>query len=160
MITEDCSDDLPEALKRGFLSALASTRKLLQKGWTIPQEPCEPGSLEKVIAAEEHGSLVTTPLSNVLPYQVSVEATPLSNLDKETEWYIEQILMDVAVEVPSAPVSPKSEGAREPLESEHGEPTGMEAPIVKGISVAEVRRKEARPKLAADDGLGLRKEVE
>ena len=36
VITEDHSDDLPEALKRGFLSALTSTRKPLKKEQTIP----------------------------------------------------------------------------------------------------------------------------
>ena len=36
--TEDPTDDLPAALKKGILNALISTRKLLKKEQIIPQE--------------------------------------------------------------------------------------------------------------------------
>ena len=82
------------------MSALTSTRKLLQKGRTFPQESSKTGFPRKVTAAEEHSSLVTVPLSDAPPSQVFAEVAPLSDSDKEIEQYIEQILTDVVVEVP------------------------------------------------------------
>jgi hypothetical protein len=122
VITEDRFGDLPEALKRDFLSALTSTRKLLKNGWTVPQESSKARSLGKVIIAEEHGSLVIAPLFDTPSSYVFAEATQLSDSDKEIVRNIERIFTDVAVEVPLVLVPLKSEGVWEPLESERGEP--------------------------------------
>jgi hypothetical protein len=114
----DHFDDLPEALKRGFLSALTSTRKLLKKGWTVSQESPEAGFPGKVTIAEEHGSLVIAPLSDAPLFQVSTEAALPSDYDKETKRYIERILTDVVMETSLMVVSPELEEVGEPIESE------------------------------------------
>jgi hypothetical protein len=91
------------------------------------------------------------PLSDVPPSQVTVEVAPLSDLDKEIERYIEQILTDVAMEEPFVWVSPEVEVVGKPLEPEHGGTTEVEALIVKGVLVAAVGREEARPVFTVDD---------
>ena len=98
------------------------------------------------------------PLSDVLPSQVSAEVALLSNSDRETERYIEQILMDVAVEVPFVMVPPELKVVRELLESKHGELMEMEAPTIEGILVTEVGREDAQLELTAVDGMRLRRE--
>jgi hypothetical protein len=63
-IIEDRTDDLPEALKRGILSSLNNTRKLLRKERIVPQESFVAGLPRETTTIEEHGSLVITPLSD------------------------------------------------------------------------------------------------
>jgi hypothetical protein len=85
VVTEDHTNDLPKALKRGILNALTSTRKILKKERTIPQESSDVGPPGETTIAEEHGYLVITPLFDVLPSQVFAEVTLLSNSDRENE---------------------------------------------------------------------------
>jgi hypothetical protein len=95
------------------LSALTSTRKLLRKEGIIPQESFEARLPKKTTTTEEHGSLVITPLSDVLPSQVFVEVTLLYDSDRENEWYIERILTDMALDEPLVMVPPESAGVGE-----------------------------------------------
>jgi hypothetical protein len=114
--TESHSNDMPEALRVGFLSSLFSTNKLLQKRRSIPRESHEAGSPEKVLAIEECDSLTTVPLSGMPSSLVPIETRLLSESDKETERYIERILTGMIVEEPFVQISPDVEGVGKPLE--------------------------------------------
>ena len=136
--TKSHFDDISEALKRGFLSSLISTKKLLQKRRSIPLESHEVGSLEKVITVEEHNSLITVPLSNVPSSHIPTEALPLSDSNKEIERYLEQIMMGMMVEKPVVQISLDAEGVGKPLELEHDGIIEVEAATVKGVLVPTV----------------------
>lgn len=98
------------------------------------------------------------PLSGMPSFHATAEIIPLSDSDRETEWYLERILTSVAAERPFAQISPDINGVGKSLELEHGRTMEAEAVNIKDASTAAVWRGETQKISTTNYESGLRQE--
>jgi hypothetical protein len=158
MTTKSYSYDMPEALKIDFLSSLIKTKKLIQRKQPISLDSSNTRLPEKATIIEEHNPLVTISPSDIPTFPASPEILPLSELDRETERYLERILSGMATEGPFARISPNVEEARKNLGLEHGGATEVEAATIKDASTSVGEKGETRTISIADYESRLRRE--
>jgi hypothetical protein len=105
---------------------------------------------EKTIMVEEQENLLTTSSPGVPSFHVPADIGSLSDSYKETERYLERMLLNVAAESPFAQVSSIAEVAEKILGFEHSGAREAEATTTKEVSTLTTEKGEIRTISIAD----------
>jgi hypothetical protein len=138
-----CSGKMPEDVKAKFLSSMFKSKMFTQKGRTTASDPFDTSFSEKtticeergteIIIAEGQGSILTAPLSNAPCFPVPADAGSPSVSNKETEQYLERMLMNASTESPFAQISSLAEATENLLRSDPDEAKGAGASAAKEV---------------------------
>jgi hypothetical protein len=111
-IAKICSDEMPEDVRAKFLSSMFKSRVFTRKGQTTASNPSDTRCSEKTMICEERGAgaitvegqenMLMASLQNAPCFPVPADVGSLSDSDKETEQYLERMLMNASTESPFA----------------------------------------------------------
>jgi hypothetical protein len=168
MIAEAHSDEMPEVLRAKFLSSMFKTKMFTQKGQTTTSNPSNAKFSERTtaveeqeprtITVEEQGNAPTVSSSGVPSFHVPADTGSLSDSDKETERYLERMLMNATAESPFAQVSSIAEVTENILGFDHSGAKEAGASITKEVSALMPGKGEIRTISIADYESRLRRE--
>jgi hypothetical protein len=140
-ITKTRSDEMPEDVRAKFLSSMFKSRMFTQKGQTTASIPSDARCSEKtticeergteIITVEGQGNMIMVPLPNAPCFPVPADVGSLSDSDKETEQYLERMLMNASTESPFAQISPLAKATENLLRSDPSGEKGQEHPLLK-----------------------------
>jgi hypothetical protein len=150
--------EMPEVLRAKFLTSMFKMKKFTQKGQPTILPSSDAELTEKAIMAEEQRNLLTTS-SLVYPLSTFLSDTgSLSDSDKETERYLERMLLNAAAESPFAQVSSVAEVAEKILGFEHAGAREAETATTKEVSALTAGKGEIQTMSIADYESRLRRE--
>jgi hypothetical protein len=112
----------------------------------------------RTIAVEEQGNLSTMSPSSVPSFHVPVDTGSLSDSDKETERYLERMLLNVTAKSSFAQVSSIAEVTEKILGFEHSGAREIEATTTKEVSTSTAGKGEIRTISIANYESRLRRE--
>jgi hypothetical protein len=167
-IAKTRSDEMPEDVRAKFLSSMFKSRMFTQKGQTTASNPSDTRGSEKTMICEERGTGIITvegqgnmlmdPLPNAPCFPVPADVGSLSDSDKETEQYLERMLMNASTESPFAQISPLAEATENLLRSDPSGGKGAGASAAKEVSALVFGEGEIRTISMADYESRLRRE--
>jgi hypothetical protein len=134
------------------------TKMFTQKGQPTTLTSLDAELPERKMVVEGHGSLLMTSSLGVPSFHVPANIGSLSDLDKETEQYLERILLNATAESPFAQVSSIAEVTEKILGFEHNGAREAEATATKEVSALTARKGEIRTISIADYEPRLRRE--
>jgi hypothetical protein len=167
-IAKTRSDKMPEDVRAKFLSSMFKSRVFTRKGQTTASNPSDTRCSEKTTICEERGAGIITvegqentlmaPLQNAPCFPIPADVGSLSDSDKETEQYLERMLMNASTESPFAQISPLSEATENPLGSDPNGGKGAGASAAKEVSALVSGEGDIRTISMADYESRLRRE--
>jgi hypothetical protein len=144
-IAKTRSNQMPEDVRAKFLSSMFKSRVFTRKGQTTASHPSDTRCSEKMAICEERGAGIITvegqenalmvPLQNSPCFPIPTNIGPPSDSDKETEQYLERMLMNVSAESPFGQISPLAEATGNPLRPDPSGVKVAEASVAKEVSV-------------------------
>jgi hypothetical protein len=159
-IAKTCSDEMPEDVRAKFLSSMFKSKMFTQKGQTTASNPSDTKLSEKTTICEERGTGIITvegqanmlmvPPSDAPCFPVPADVRSLSDSDKETEQYLERMLMNASTESPFAQISPLTEATENLLRSDPSKAKGAGASATKEVPTLVSRKGEIRTISMAD----------
>jgi hypothetical protein len=167
-IAKTRSDEMPEDVRAKFLSSMFKSRMFTQKGQTTASNPSDTRCSQKaticeergigIITVEGQGNMLMAPLLNAPCFPVPADVGSLSDSDKETEQYLERMLMNASTESPFAQISPLAEATENLLRSDPSGGKGAGASTAKEVSALVSGEGEIRTISMADYESRLRRE--
>jgi hypothetical protein len=158
MIATTHSNEMPETLRVEFLTSMFKAKIFTQRSQSTPLNSLDIKFSERTIAVKEQGPLTIMSPSSIPSFHVLVDFRSLSDSNKETEQYLEQILSSVTVESPFAQVSSIADVPEKTLGFKHGGAREAEATTTKEVSASTARRWEIRTISIANYKSRLRRE--
>jgi hypothetical protein len=168
LIAEAHSDEMPEVTWAKFLSLMLKTKVFTQKGQTTTANPSNAKLHEetttaeeqenRVITVEEQGNVPMISSSDAPSFHISADAGSLSDSNKETEQYLERMLMNVTTESPFAQVSSIAEATESILGFDLSGAKEAGVSITKEASASTPGKGEIRTISIADYESRLRRE--
>jgi hypothetical protein len=152
------SDEMSEILRAKFLTSMFKMKKFTQKGQPTILPSSDAELTEKTMMAEEQGNLLATSSPGIPSFHIPVDIGSLSDSDKETERYLERMLLNAAAESPFAQVSSVAEVAEKILGFEHAGAREAENATTKEVSALTAGKGEIRTISIADYESRLRRE--
>jgi hypothetical protein len=167
-IAKTRSNQMPEDVRAKFLSSMFKSRVFTRKGQTTASHPSDTRRSEKTAVCEERGAGIITaegqenalmvPLQNSPCFPIPTDIGSPSDSDKETERYLERMLMNVSAESPFAQISPLAEATGNPLRSDPSGVKVAEASVAKEVSALVSGEGDIRTISMADYESRLRRE--
>jgi hypothetical protein len=150
--------EMPEVLRAKFLTSMFKMKKFTQKGQPTILPSSEAELTEKAIMAEEQRNLLTTSSLGIPSFNILADTGSLSDSDRETERYLERMLLNAIAESPFAQVSSVAEVAEKILGFERAGAREGETATTKEVSALTTGKWEIQTMSIADYESRLRRE--
>jgi hypothetical protein len=157
-------DKMPEDVRAKFLSSMLKSRVFTRKGQTsasnLPDTRCSEKTTigEEQRAGEGQDNMLMVPLQSAPCFPILADVGSMSDSDKETEQYLERMLMNASTESPFAQISPLAEATEDPLRSDLNGEKGAGTSVAKEASALVSGEGDIRTISMADYESRLRRE--